>query len=370
MWGRVKFLFSFIVLAVLCLAVAGLLAKSLGYFQAAGRPISYTVEKGENFAGIARKLQVQGIIHNERALRWYLNFFATKKPLQRGEFSLYTNMPVPELVKVLTEGKPIEHKFTIPEGQNIFQIAEDLEAKGFASKADFLSAARSPELIQLIPRLSFIEPKPKSIEGYVYPDTYLLQKVYSAKEIAQIMLRRFREVYDGVEKELLNNYLEREFRFTPHQIINLASIVEKETGASSERPLVASVFVNRLRKRMRLQTDPTIIYGIYLERGSWDGNIRRRDLGGPRAIPGMDTARSTRLRRRPPGPISNPGISAIQAVLHPAESQYLYFVSKGDGTHVFSKDYESHAKAVRDSIRPGAKAGKSWRDLSPEQRVK
>jgi UPF0755 protein len=361
---EVKFLLGFILLAILGFGSLGAVAWKLGYFQPLGSPINFTVQKGENFAGIAHRLQANGIISSNRALRWYVNFFATRKPLQRGEFALYTRMPVPELVKVLTEGKPIEYKFTIPEGWNIFQVADELEAKGLAKKTDFLAAARSPELVQMIPGLDPLRPKPKSVEGYVYPDTYLLQKVFSAKEMAQAMVQHFRDVFKGVEKDLRDSYLAREFRFSPHQIVTLASIVEKETGASSERPLVASIFVNRLRKKMRLQTDPTIIYGIYLEKGSWDGNIRRRDLD--------DTGdyNSYQHDGLPPGPISNPGVSAIQAVLHPAETEYLYFVSKGDGTHVFSKDYASHAKAVQQSIRPGAKEGKSWRDLTPDQRAK
>lgn len=352
------------VLAFLGLAGAGALAWKLGYFLPVGEPITYTVQKGENFSGIARKLQLQGIISSERAFRWYVNILAPGKPLQRGEFALYTRMPVPEVVRALTEGKPIEHRFTIPEGYNIFQIAEELEAKSFVSKADFLAAARSPELIQQIPGVASLARKPSSIEGYVYPDTYLLQKVFNAREIAQIMLNHFREVFKGIEPQVRDNLLVREFRFTPHDIVTLASIVEKETGAGSERPLVASVFVNRLRKRMRLQTDPTIIYGIYLEKGSWDGNIRRRDLDGGNAY------NSYQHDGLPPGPIANPGVSALRAVMQPAETDYLYFVSKGDGTHVFSKDYGSHAKAVKDSIRPGAKDGKSWRDLSPEMRAK
>lgn len=362
--NRVKFLISFIVLAVVILGGLGTVAWNLGYFQPLGQPITYTVQKGENFAALAGKLQAQGIVANGRALRWYVNFLAPRKPLQRGEFALFTNMPVPELVKALTEGKPIEHKYTVPEGQNIFQIAADLEAKGFAAKADFLTAVHAPDLVAQIPGLDSSGVRPKSLEGYIYPDTYMLQKVYSAKEIAQIMLNHFREVYKSLENEIAGNGIVRELRFTPHQLITLASIVEKETGAIAERPLVASIFVNRLRKRMRLQTDPTVIYGIYLKNGTWDGNIRRRDLDDENEY---NTYRHGGL---PPGPIANPGVSAIRAVMNPAESDYLYFVSKGDGTHIFSKDYGAHNKAVQNSIRPGAKDGKSWRDLAPEKRAK
>jgi UPF0755 protein len=360
----VKILIGFIALVVLALGGGGWLAWQLGYFLQSGQAINFTVNRGENFAGIARKLQQQGIISNERALRWYVNFIAPQRPLQRGEFSLLENMPVPELVAALTEGKPIEHKFTIPEGYNIFQIGDELEAKGFSTKADFLSAVRAPELIQQIPGVEALTRRPASIEGYVYPDTYLLQKVFSAKEIAQVMLNHFLTVYRSMESQLRQNLLVSEFQFNLHQIVTLASIVEKETGAGSERPIVASVFVNRLRKRMRLQTDPTIIYGLYLEKGSWDGNIRRRDLDGENPY------NSYRHDGLPPGPIANPGASALRAVISPAETEFLYFVSKGDGTHVFSSDYGAHSRAVKESIRPGAKEGKSWRDLAPEKRAK
>ncbi len=361
-----KIVLSFIVLAILAAAGAGAVVWNLGYFQAPGASLTYTVEKGENFVALGRKLESLGVIRSARALRWYHNF-VPHRPLQRGEFALTKNMPVPELVAALTEGHPIEYKFTIPEGQNIFQIADDLEEKGFAKKADFLAAARSPDIIQTLPGLVPGHALPPSIEGYAYPDTYLLQKIYTAKEIAQIMVARFREVYRTLENDRKASGLFPEFGFSVHQFITLASIVEKETGNAEERPLVASIFVNRLRKKMRLQTDPTIIYGIYLQNGgSWNGNITRRNLDD--ATNPYNSYHSAGL---PPGPISNPGISALKATLKPAETEYLYFVSKGDGSHIFSKDYGAHAKAVRETqLTPGAKAGKSWRDLAPEKRAK
>jgi UPF0755 protein len=167
-----------------------------------------------------------------------------------------------------------------------------------------------------------------------------------------------------VEPELKGNAIVNEFHFTPHQVITLASIVEKETGAADERPLVASIFVNRLRKHMRLQTDPTVIYGIWLANGSWDGKIHRSDLDTP------NDYNTYQMDGLPPGPIASPGLNAIKSVLNPANSEYLYFVSKNDGTHVFSKDYSTHQKAVQTTqLDPKAREGKSWRNLPAEKRA-
>lgn len=356
-----KFLIVFNVLVIL---LAGAAAWELGFLDGGGEAVTFSVQKGENFSALAKKLQAAGVVKNERALRWYVNFFRPKSSLKRGEFGLHKNMTIPSLVWALTEGKPMEYKFTVPEGFNLFQVAEALEGQGFCKKADFIAAAKSPELIQAIPTLVAGAEQPKSIEGYIFPETYLLQKVFSAKEIAAIFVSRFRENYKLLAAEMASSPTLQSLKLTPHQSVILASIVEKETGAAQERPLIASIFVNRLRKRMRLQTDPTIIYGLWLDNGSWDGNIRRKDL---QANHPYNTYQISGL---PPGPISNPGLNAMKAVLHPAESDYLYFVSKNNGTHVFSKEYSEHAKAVRETqINRSSSDGNSWRNLPAEQRA-
>lgn len=359
-----KFVKLIVCLAIFAFLGAGFAAWNLGYFRLAGENVAFVVQKGENFAGIARRLQDQGIIVNERALRWYVNFRGPKK-LQRGEFGLYRNMPVPEVVRMLSEGKPLQHPLTVPEGYNLFQIAALLENMGLQKKEDFLAAASAPEVLALIPTTQAGTRPPKSIEGYIFPDTYFLQRVFTAKEIAQLMVQRFRDVYRSVQPELAASATVQSLGLTPHQVITLASIVEKETGAAVERPLIASVFVNRLRKRMRLQTDPTVIYGVWVASGRWDGNIRRRDLTTPTEY------NTYQMDGLPPGPIANPGLNAIRAVLQPATSDYLFFVSRGNGTHIFSREYSDHAKAVRDTqLAPGARDGKSWRDLPADQRAK
>jgi UPF0755 protein len=362
--SRVKFLLVFALLLVGAGAGGLYVGSRLGLFQAPGAPVTFVVEKGENLISVGKRLDAAGIVHNGRTFRWYVNYLATHKKLKRGEFALNKNMSVPALVRALTEGKPIEYKFTVPEGENLFQIAEALEAKGLAKRHDFLAAARAPDVLQTLPGIAPQGHLPRSIEGYVFPDTYMLQKVFSPKEIAQIFVARFREVYHQVEPELKGNAIVNEFHFTPHQVITLASIVEKETGAADERPLVASIFVNRLRKHMRLQTDPTVIYGIWLANGSWDGKIHRSDLDTP------NDYNTYQMDGLPPGPIASPGLNAIKSVLNPANSEYLYFVSKNDGTHVFSKDYSTHQKAVQTTqLDPKAREGKSWRNLPAEKRA-
>jgi UPF0755 protein len=360
-----KFLNVFIALCLFGAAAVAIPSWFLGVFEKQGDGVEFTVSKGENFAGLASKLQAQGVVKSERALRWYVNFFPPAKSLKRGQFQLYKNMSVPAVVAALTEGKPLEILFTVPEGHNIFQVAEALEAKGFVKKEDFLKACKSGEVISLIPTVKSGERLPTSVEGYLFPDTYSLQRVFNAREIAQLMLQRFREVYQGIEGELQSSPTVKELGLTPHEVVTFASIVEKETGAAQERPLIASVFVNRFRKKMRLQTDPTVIYGVWEAQGSWDGNIRRRDLQNPTDY---NTYQKDGL---PIGPIANPGLNAIKAVLNPDSSEFLYFVSKNNGTHVFSKDYASHNRAVRETqLNPKAKDGKSWRDLPTEQKAR
>ncbi|MGZ3693199.1 MAG: endolytic transglycosylase MltG [Bdellovibrionota bacterium] len=360
-----KFFFSFAGLLVCLIAGAGALAWQLGYFAHLGPPVTFLVQKGENFSSLAHKLKAAGVVKNERALRWYVNLSGSGKGLKRGEFPLFQNMPVPEVVKALTEGKPIEYKVTIPEGYNLYQIADQYaEQKMVADRKLFIDATRNPELIAALPTLTPGERHPKSLEGYLYPDTYLVQRVESPVEMVQSMVHHFKEIYAEVGPQILKSDVVKEFHFTPHQVIVLASIVEKETGAAIERPMIASVFLNRLRRHMRLQTDPTIIYSLYLANGAWDGNISRKDLNAPTAY------NTYQMDGLPPGPISNPSKNAIQAVLNPANTDFLYFVSRGNGTHIFSKDYAAHSKAVRDTQLHPKTSQSSWRDLPASQKAK
>lgn len=355
-------------LFMLFLGLAGALAGGLSayYLGGTGRGPEqvFLVERGDNYAQLAAKLQAKGIIRSERAFRWYVTYAPGKRSLKRGEYLLKGDSSVQAVVGILNEGKAIEHTFTVPEGYNIYQIAEKLQAEGYGQAKNFLKAVRSPALLQRIPTLRPGEKLPPSLEGYLFPDTYSIEKGDTEAEIAEIMLERFREKYRLVEKEITEVSLGRELGLRPADFVILASIVEKETGAASERPKVASVFINRLRKRMRLQTDPTVIYGLYHSRGYFDGNIRRADLHTPSAY------NTYTLPALPLGPIANPGLEAIRAVLHPDQTDYLFFVSYNDGTHFFSRSFAEHNAAVkRLQTAPGVRNGKSWRDLPADQRA-
>jgi UPF0755 protein len=229
------------------------------------------------------------------------------------------------ILKDLTRGAIITHPVTIPEGFTKEQIAELLAGKDLANKHEFLSLTDDPEVLKKY------GVKGTGLEGYLYPDTYQFGRGLSAKSIIDVMIKRFREVTGPLKVRV------SETGMTIKEVIILASIVEKETGRPEERSLIASVFLNRLKRRMRLESDPTVIYGIK----NFNGNLTRKDLSKP-------TPYNTYvIRGLPPGPIANPGLEAIKAVLYPVQADYLYFVSKNDGSHYFSKTLSEHNKAVK-----------------------
>jgi UPF0755 protein len=227
-------------------------------------------------------------------------------------------------MEILTRGVIITHPITIPEGYNRVQIADLLEQKGLIDKRKFLSLTEEPNLI------ASYNLSGNTLEGYLYPDTYQFAKGLSAGSIINTMVRRFFEIIQPYSARIEASDLSLK------ELITLASIVEKETGRKEESPIIASVFLNRLGKGMHLASDPTVIYGIK----DFDGNITRKDLK-------KNTPYNTYvIRGLPPGPIACPGAAAIKAVLYPAETDYLYFVSKNDGSHHFSKTLAEHNRAV------------------------
>jgi UPF0755 protein len=206
------------------------------------------------------------------------------------------------------------------------EISQRLHDAGLVGASEFLETVADPALPESlgIPGLT--------LEGYLYPETYRLPRNLSSDEIARIMVEQFERIWQSVEAVAANQDLSK------HEVVTLASIVEKETAAPEERPLIASVFLNRLREGMRLETDPTVIYGVK----DFDGNLTRKHLRDRSNI-----YNTYRIRGLPPGPIASPGIDSLRAVLEPAETEYFYFVSRGDGTHVFSRNYQEHLQAVR-----------------------
>ena len=285
-----------------------------------------TVDAGLGLRGIATALAQAGVIRAPFKFRLLARLNGQDKRLQAGEYRLSPALTPLAVLDTLVQGRVRLHRITVPEGYNLTQIAALLASAGLADAAAFRDAARDSQLL----RQSGIAAD--SFEGYLFPDTYLFPGNATAGYIIMQMKGRFDEVYGPAWRERT-----RQMGWTVHQVVTLASIIEKETAAAAERPLISAVFHNRLQRRMRLETDPSVIYGI----PDFDGNLTRRHLAtetpyNTYLIPGL-----------PPGPIASPGAAAIEAALFPTASDFLFFVSRNDGTHQFSATYGAHLRAVR-----------------------
>lgn len=312
-----------------------------------GQEIVFDIERGATLSGVAHELEQKGIIKSALAVRAYARLTGHGAQIKVGEYALSPAKSAVQNLNIISSGKSVGRNLTVTEGLNIFEIADLYQNGRFGTKEEFLKLAFDPIFAKEL--LGF---PVSSLEGYLFPETYSLTKYTSAKELIKNMVANYKQAYAQVTSgKNLNGWTEQ-------QVVTLASIIEKETGATHERPLISSVFHNRLRQKMRLQTDPTIIYGLALKNGKLVIRISRADLTTPNPY------NTYLIPALPPGPIANPSREAIQAAIEPATSEYLYFVSQNDGTHVFSKTYEDHAAAVRKfQMNPAARKGKSWRDL-------
>jgi UPF0755 protein len=247
--------------------------------------------------------------------------------LRAGEYSLEPGLTLPGLVDRMTRGAVVRHDITFPEGRSLAESADIASARGYDRQA-FLSAARDGSLIR------DLDPAAEDLEGYLFPDTYDLPRGEEPEaQLVKRMVSRFREVMTPELPRVGKSTL------SLRGVVTLASIVELETAAPAERPRIAAVFLNRLERKMLLQTDPSVIYALRLQ-GRWDGNIRKGDLD-------IDSPYNTYRRPGlPPGPLASPGRAALLAVLAPASVSDLYFVSRNDGTHEFTETLEDHNRAV------------------------
>lgn len=343
------------------LAIFVLVAITLGLYKSAGfayfaltpaqagsqETFYIEVKRGQPASELAQSLASQGVIASAR--RFVLLGRLTRKlgKIKAGEYQVSPNMTPVEVLSIVTSGISVQRPFTIREGLNIYEIANELEAKGLMTRARFLELARDPGFIQT---LGFDAPVPSSLEGYLFPETYFFNRSMAPEEMVRTMVKKFQSTWGPAEQERA-----AALGMSRHQVVILASMVEKETGAPQERPLISSVFHNRLRKRMRLQSDPTTIYGMW---ENYRGNIRKSDLLT------YSPYNTYMIPALPIGPIGNPGREAIKAALNPAESEFLFFVSQNDGTHVFTRSFDEHNRAViKFQKDPNARRGKSWRDL-------
>jgi UPF0755 protein len=230
-----------------------------------------------------------------------------------------------EILSKLLNGQVLLHLLTIPEGLTITQIADVVSQQGLTDRVEFLRLAKDREFIMSLGI------KAETLEGYLYPDTYKFPRPIKAREVLVAMVEQLRQ---EVGPDLLARI--QELKMTMHEVLTLASVIEKETGSGGERPEISAVFHNRLKKHIPLQSDPTVIYGL----PAFDGNLHKKDLSSPSPY------NTYRVQGLPPGPIANPGIQAIRATLYPSDSRSLYFVSRNDGTHQFSATLIEHNKAV------------------------
>jgi UPF0755 protein len=297
--------------------------------QSSGNDISekvITVLPGQHFKMIANQLEGAGIIRDSLRFKLFARLKGYDKRIKAGEYRLSNALSPKQVLEIMVSGKVALYRITIPEGYNLAQIAGIVSEMGFTEEPVFIQSATDPEIVNAL------GVNAGSLEGYLFPDTYYFPKGLPLNEILGIMVNRFREIFSAEWQERA-----RQMDMSVHQVVTLASIIEKETGAAFERPLIASVFHNRLAKGMRLSSDPTVIYGIK----DFNGNLTRKHLT-------TQTPYNTYLNKGlPPGPIANPGLASLEAALYPAETDYFYFVSKKDSTHQFSTTFKEHNRAVR-----------------------
>jgi UPF0755 protein len=249
--------------------------------------------------------------------------------LKAGELAFRDNMTPEEVLQVLLSGTPITHKITIAEGLRIDEVAHIFGEAELADAQAFEAKARDPVFVR-----SLGVPA-TSLEGFLYPETYHFRKQTPVEKILKTMTANYQKVFTEEWKERAES-----IDMTELEVLTLASIVEKETGAPRERALIAGVFHNRLKKNWRLDTDPTVIYAVLLTRGKFNGNLTREDLQ-------IDHPYNTYRRKGlPPGPICSPGAEAIKAVLWPKKTRHMFFVSKNDGSHHFCPTLSCHNRAV------------------------
>lgn len=315
--------------ALLATAVAvGAAAAHTLLFAPAGSgdaPVAVRIAAGSDLRQIARTLGDAGAVSSPGAFVLAARLAGLERRLRPGDYRIAPGQSLPALVRSLGEGRGRSASVTIPEGWRLEQIAERLAAAGVCGRDAFLARARDPRLLAAL-----AIPGP-SAEGFLFPETYAFALPSDPAEVIRAMHRQFAKVWAETAAQAPPSPL------APLQAVTLASIVERETAAPAERPLVAAVFINRLRLGMPLQSDPTVIYGI----DGFDGDLKRRDLAA------ANPYNTYVVRGLPPGPIAAPGRASLAAVLDPARVDYLYFVARNDGTHQFSRTLVEHNRAVQ-----------------------
>ena len=312
-----------IFLALLVCGAAYLGISLVGPYDGFGQETFVDLPKGTSTQQMAALLERAGVIRHAWAF-WMARAIHRSATLQAGEYRFTKPASVLEVLERIARGDIFYYELVVPEGKNMFDIASAAERLGVVSASGFLKAARNPALIR------DLDPEAPTLEGYLFPNTYRLNRHTTPDHLCRIMTDKFREVWKSLQTDA-----------SVHRTVTLASLVEKEGKLADERPVIASVFLRRLAIGMKLDCDPTTIYAALL-RGSYHGVIHRSDLAN------ADPYNTYQHVGLPPGPIANPGEASLRAVLRPAAADYLYFVLRPDGSggHSFSSSLEAQQAAV------------------------
>lgn len=289
------------------------------------RFLSFSILPGETFGGIATRLKAEGMIRSRHFFYYSGRLTGRSGEIKAGEYELNTLMTSTEIIDVITGSSVKQYRLTIREGQTMFEVARQLDEMGLVDKIQFLELCWDKAFLEELSIPSF------SVEGYLFPETYYLTRGTSPKRLIRMFVDMF---WSRVTDEQLERA--RSTKLSIHDALTMASVIEKETGLSGEMGLISSAFHNRLEKGMRIQSDPTAIYDI----SPYGGRVTREHLFrktifNTYQIPGL-----------PAGPISNPGKLALDAALYPQKTDYIFFVSRRDGSHHFSKTYDEHKEAI------------------------
>jgi len=291
-----------------------------------------TVKKGMPLRKVSLMLEREGIIRNAQVFMGIAAVLGKKAEIKAGEYEFHTRMPPLEVLNALVKGHVKRHLVTIAEGYTLSQIAQLLDDLRISEKKAFIEKACSTPFIASLglPNLTPVKTE-ATLEGYLFPDTYHFVREMNPEEAIRMMVQKFKKVFGP---DLVSRA--SQLKMSQREAVILASIIEKETSLSHEKPLISAVFHNRLRKKIPLQSDPTVIYGIK----NFNGNLTKADLQRPNPY------NTYLINGLPPTPICNPGRASILAALYPSPVSYLYFVSKNDGSHYFSSDIGEHNRAV------------------------
>ncbi len=327
-WTRLLSLLLFVLLAGV--AFAWWVGSELRTPYYGGAPGETFVElpRGAGSRTIAELLARAGVLRHELPFALYVRWAGAGRRLQAGEYRFDTPATPIEVMDRIVRGDIHFVAVTVPEGLTAREALEQVARSGLGSAEELEASLAHTEWI------GDLDPRARNLEGYLFPETYRFTRSARAEDIVHAMVTQFRANYEKLARQHPPGP-----GWNTRRLVTLASLVEKEVGNDSERPLVASVFVNRLDRGIPLACDPTIIYALKLA-GRYDGNIRKPDLS-------MESPYNTYVHTGlPPGPIANPGMASLRAAMNPAGTEYLYFVSRNDGTHQFSTDYKSHSQAV------------------------